>query len=548
MFIHLPQKKFSTPLPFCSGITTYDYANQYWRPLFYFNIYRLIAGSFLLIITWQFHFTSFGSYHYLLFLYTNLSYILFSSVSILLIKLRHPDFNWQLAIQVIGDIIFFSVMLYASGGLQSGLGELLLVSLAGAGLISRGRMAIFFASIATISLLLQETYSLLTTNSYAPQYSQAGLLSMAYFAVAWLAQQLAKYALASEQLAQERGVDLANMAQVNQLVIQDLQEGILVVDKHGNIRQRNTYAEKLLNLEISANNSEFLKLSDHVPEIANRLTTWQGNSNTNFELLRLDHSNALVRTRFLPIQSDSRNGVVIFLEDMGRIQAQLQQLKLAALGRLTANIAHEIRNPLSAISHAAELLEEEQLESNTDPRLLRIICDNTKRLNKIVQDVLQLNRRNISKSEVIDANEFIYKFLEGFCHTENIDTNVFLLNSSKNYLINFDRDHLNQIIWNLCRNAWRHCHKQTHSIRIELSNGTNKNDVYLDIMDDGPGVESQQIKQIFEPFFTTAASGTGLGLYIARELCEANQASLEYIEGSSGGHLRIICKDSQSSL
>jgi two-component system sensor histidine kinase PilS (NtrC family) len=529
-------------------MTAYDHADRYWRPLFYFNIYRLIAGSSLLIATWQLHFTSFGSYHYLLFIYTNLSYILFSSISILFIKLRHPDFNWQLAIQVIGDIMFFSVMLYASGGLQSGLGGLLLVSLACAGLISRGRMAIFFASIATICLLLQETYSLLTTDSYVSQYSQAGLLGMAYFAVAWLAQQLAKHTLASEQLALERGVDLANMAQVNRLVIQDLQEGILVVDRHGNIRQRNTYAEKLLNLDASANSTELLKLFDQAPEIANRLTTWQSDSNTNFELLRLDHGNTLIRTRFLPIQSDSRNGVVIFLEDMGRIHAQLQQLKLAALGRLTANIAHEIRNPLSAISHAAELLEEERLGSNTDPRLLRIICDNTKRLNKIVQDVLQLNRRNISKPEVINANEFIYKFLEGFCHTENIDPNVFLLNSSKNYWINFDRDHLNQIVWNLCRNAWRHSRKQIHSIRVELSNETSQNDVYLDIMDDGPGVESQQIKQIFEPFFTTAASGTGLGLYIARELCEANQASLECIEGSSGGHLRIICKDSRSYL
>ncbi len=548
MSIHSSQIKHSTFLPFSSETIEHDYANQYWHPLFYFNIYRLVISSVLAIITWQFQFTSFGSYHHQLFLYTSLGYVLFSSVSMLLIKLRHPNFNWQLTIQVIGDIVFFSVMLYASGGLQSGLGGLLLVSLAGAGFISRGHMALFFASIATISLLLQETYSLLTVASYTVQYSQAGLLSMAYFAVAWLAHQLAKRTLISEQLAQERGIDLANMAQVNQLVIQDLQDGVLVVDKHGNIRQHNTYAEKLLNLEAFTNKTEFLKLSDYVPEIANRLASWQGNSNINFELLRLNHSNALVRTQFLPIQSDFRNGVVIFLEDMGRIQAQLQQLKLAALGRLTANIAHEIRNPLSAINHAAELLEEEQLANNTDPRLARIICDNTKRLNKIVQDVLQLNRRNISKSEAIDVNEFIQEFLEGFWHTENIDANVFILNSSKNYLINFDRDHLNQIIWNLCRNAWRHCRKQANSIYIGLSAGANENNVYLDIIDDGPGVELQQIKQIFEPFFTTETSGTGLGLYIARELCEANQASLEYIESPSGGHLRMICKSSQPYL
>ncbi len=528
-----------------SGIAAHDDAHQYWRSLFYFNSYRLVIGSVLTTITWQSQFTSFGSYHHLLFLYTSLSYTLFSSVSMLLIKLRRPDFNWQLAIQVVGDIVFFSVMLSASGGLQSGLGGLLLVSLAGAGVISRGRMALFFASIATISLLLQETYSLLMVDFYTAQYSQAGLLGMACFAVAWLAQQLAKYTLASEQLAQKCGMDLANMAEVNQLVIQDLHEGVLVVDKHGNIRHRNTYAEKLLNLSVPVHHTEFLKLSDHVPEIANRLTSWQSSHHINFEPLRLDHSNALVRTRFLPIQADFRNGVVIFLEDIGRIQAHLQQLKLAALGRLTANIAHEIRNPLSAINHAAELLQEGPLANHADARLVRIICDNTKRLNKIVQDVLQLNRRNISEPESIDASEFIHKFLEGFCHNERINTNVFKVNTSTNYWINFDRNHLNQVIWNLCGNAWRHCRKQSSSIHIELSAGTNENTVYLDIIDNGSGVDSQQIKQIFEPFFTTAASGTGLGLYIARELCEANQASLEYIEGSSGGHLRIICKGSQ---
>ncbi len=536
-------------MTFSSEIAELNGINHNWRPLLYFNIYRLMMGSTLMIVTWKFQFSSFGSYQYSLFLYTSAGYILFSSLTLLLVQLRYPHFSWQLTIQIIGDIVFFAIMLYASGGLQSGLGSLLLISLAVAGLIGRGRMGLFFAAIATICLLLQETYSLLTVHAYTAQYSQAGVLCIAYFAIAWLAHQLVKRSLVSEQLAQERGIDLANMAEVNQLVIQDLHEGVLVIDKYGNIRQHNTYADKLLNLTSFTNDPGSLKLSDHIPEIANRLSNWQDSNNLNSDLLRLGHSNALVRTRFLPIQSDFRNGFVIFLEDMGRIQAQLQQLKLAALGRLTANIAHEIRNPLSAINHAAELLEEEQLEQNADPRLVRIICDNTQRLNKIVHDVLQLNRRNISKPETIDTVEFIDKFLEGFCHTENIDRNVFVVSSPKNYLIHFDRDHLNQVIWNVCRNAWRHCRKQANSIRIELcTTSNNDNTIYLDIIDDGTGVKPQQIKQIFEPFFTTAATGTGLGLYIARELCEANQASLEYIDGSSCGHFRIICTNNQSCL
>ncbi len=517
-------------------------SNAYWRSLIYFNIYRLLIGVSLLIVTLKAGFIDFGTHQYTLFLYACYGHFISSGISMLLIKWRMPAFDWQLTLQVFSDIVFFSLMLYACGGLQSGLGVVLLVTLAGAGLISRGRLALFFAAVATISLLLLETFSLLTIQSYQAQYSQAGLMSMAYFAVAWLAFRLAKHTIASERLAQERGIDLANMAQVNQLVIQDLQEGILVIDNNGFIRQRNGYAEKLLDIKPLSGDTERLKLSDSVPEIADRLASWQGNSNIQFDLLRLTHSNALVRTRFVPIQSDLRNGVVIFLEDMGRVQAQLQQLKLAALGRLTVNIAHEIRNPLSAINHAAELLEEEQLEANLDPRLVRIICENTQRLNKIVNDVLQLNRSNVAKPEVFDARDYIRKFLEGFCVTEKIDNGVFILSDSKDLRICFDRDHFNRVLWNLCRNAWRHCRQQAGSVRIHLEKAINGSDLCIDIIDDGTGVDPQQTKQLFEPFFTTASGGTGLGLFIARELCEDNQASLDYVAGSTSGHFRIICK------
>lgn len=517
-------------------------ASHYWRSLTYFNIYRLLIGVSLLIVTLKAGFIDFGTHQYTLFLYACYGHFISSGISMVLIKWRIPAFDWQLIIQVFSDIAFFSLMLYASGGLQSGLGVVLLVTLAGAGLISRGRLALFFAAVATISLLLLETYSWLTIQSHQAQFSQAGLISMAYFAVAWLAFRLSKRTIASEQLAQERGIDLANMAQVNQLVIQDLQEGVLVVDRHGFIRQRNGYAEKLLDLKPVSGSAERLKLSDSVPEIADRLASWQNNSNIQFDLLRLAHRNALVRTRFHSIQADFRNGVVIFLEDMGRVQVQLQQLKLAALGRLTVNIAHEIRNPLSAINHAAELLGEEQLEANLDSRLVRIICENTQRLNKIVNDVLQLNRSNVAKPEVFDAQDYIRRFLEGFCDTEKIDNGVFILSDSKDQRIFFDRDHFNRVLWNLCRNAWRHCRQQAGSVRIHLEKAINGSDLCIDIIDDGAGVDPQQTKQLFEPFFTTTSGGTGLGLFIARELCEDNQASLDYVEGSASGHFRIICK------
>lgn len=520
------------------------YPEQFWHSLFYFNIYRLVMAGGIVVSTWLFHPFSFGITNAPLFNVVAIVYVLLCGLTIIPVKKHYPAFNWQLSFQVVSDVVFICTMIFASGGIQSGLGVLLLVSLAGAGLISRGRLALFYAAIASIGLLLQETYAFLYVYGYQAQYTQVGLLSMGYFALAWLAHQLATRAIASEQLARQRGTDLANMAQINQLVIQDMQDGVLVVDSNGKIRQRNFIAEKLLALKPKSSAFEYPMLEDYAPPLAERLVIWHDDNDTNFDLLKLPESNVLVRTRFVPIKENSRTGVVIFLEDMSRIQAQVQQLKLAALGRLTANIAHEIRNPLSAISHAAELLAEEQSSDPTQVRLLQIVRDNTLRLDKIVQDILQLNRRDIAESEILDGEDFIRTFVNDFCRAEKIDADVFLLDATRQNAIAFDQEHLNRILWNLCRNAWRHCCKKKGSILLRLTDGLDANCINLNVIDDGPGVPPAQLKKLFEPFFTTETSGTGLGLYIAREMCESNHASLDYIENITGGHFRIICQRS----
>lgn len=530
---------------FVAGLFNSEYTDQHWRLLYYFNIYRLIIGCVLIVASWKFDQTSFGSYQYTLFIYTAIGYMLFSALCIALTQLRFSKLDRQLTFQLLGDILFYTTMLYASGGLQSGLGGLALISLAMAGLIDRGKMALFLASIATISLLLQETYASLTNDFYSPQYSQAGLLSMAYFAVAWLAQQLTKNNLRSEKLANDRGIDLANMSQVNQLIIQELPEGILVIDEEGNIRQYNALAQSMLNIN-PLNSTSAIKLANLPMELVALLADWRKkDAIEHSEIIRIPCSDTLAYVRWIPITSEARNGAVIFLEDMGRMEAKLQQLKLAAIGRLTSNIAHEIRNPLSAINHAAELILETNSETNTDNRLIHIICENSRRLNKIVQDVLQITQKQSPNPGKINLAEFIEIFLEQFCLGEKIQRNVFTLSGTGQYKINFDYDHLNQILWNLCNNAFRHSTQQPNSIQITFSHDIQRNNIILDIIDDGLGLDKQKSKQIFEPFYTTAPKGTGLGLFIVRELCEANHALIEFIENPVGAHFRIRCKKIQ---
>jgi two-component system sensor histidine kinase PilS (NtrC family) len=260
---------------------------------------------------------------------------------------------------------------------------------------------------------------------------------------------------------------------------------------------------------------------------------WRQNKALGQEILRLPVTNRLVRVRFLPVQREGFWGVVIVLEDMQRVQEQAQQVKLAALGRLTANIAHEVRNPLSSISYATELLQEGQ-QDPAQTRLFQIILDNTARLNRIVQDVMQLNRRDRVKKETLDLAQRLPGFAEELCQTKRLLPATIEVTVPPECKVSFDRGHFDQVLWNLCQNALRYSQNKSGSVKL-CAFRPDDGSVVLEVMDDGPGIDTEMAQKLFEPFFTTDAGGTGLGLYIARELCEANGAILEYRPAPDGG-------------
>ena len=521
------------------GAQQSEYPESFWRSLLYFNFYRIIVAVSFIFTAKYFGQSLFGSLDQNLFWRGSVMYVLFGIFCHFTISARRPHFSLQLSLQVLGDIVFLVALMYASGGITSGLGLLLIASLAAAGLIIRGRLSLFYAALASIAVLLQQTLQVLQGHEESTQYVQSGLLSVGYFATAWLANALAKYALASERLALQRGIELANLAQVNQLVIQDMQDGVLVVDENGTIRQNNSQVERFLG-KLRRERGKDVMLHEYAPALAERLDDWHGQRGT-VEPLAISRAR-LIGVRFVAVGDRQALGTVIFLEDLSRVQAQAQQLKLAALGRLTANIAHEIRNPLSSISHATELLQEEPNQTDTQVRLLEIISENAQRLDRMVQDVLKLNRRDRALPETINVADFLRTFVEEFCRNEKISTNIFRLESHARPVLYFDRSHLNQVMWNLCRNAFRHCQKREGSIRLIASDGAGKDTVKLDVIDDGPGVAPAFRGHLFEPFFTTASGGTGLGLYIAREICDANGATLDYVEATPGGHFTLLCK------
>ena len=519
-----------------------QYGDVFWRSLFYFNVYRLVAALVLLAAVMTLgNNVPFGSNSRHLYLYSNVGYLIFSVLAFAAVLPRRPYFTLQLGVQICADIFFVTMMMLFSGGIGSGLGLLLLVSLAAVGLISRGRLTLFFAALATMAILSEHTYEVVFLGGATSQYAQAGLLSIGFFATGWLAHSLAKRAVAIEAIVAQREVDLANLAQVNQLVIQDMQDGVLVVDERGVIRQINSQAEAILG-PLQRSHREIL-LQDYAPTLAARLDQWRRDPGSGFDPLRTMPTHKPTAARFVQAGISRDVGVVIFLEDLTRIQQQAQQLKLASLGRLTANIAHEIRNPLSAINHATELLlEDSALRSPSHARMLQIIHDNSQRLDRMVQDVLKLNRRDRAVREQFDLGDYLATFSAQFCEIEKVPVNTIRVDAPIEATISFDRSHLNQIMWNLCRNALRYCQKKPGSIVVSVRPQPRQGTVKLSIVDDGAGVAESLRAHLFEPFFTTASGGTGLGLYIAREICEANAATLEYVDRPVGAQFSLVCK------
>ena len=513
-----------------------------WRSLKLYNAYRLLIA--LLLLATQ---DLLNNVNWLqnakadLFSTLVLGYFAFSIISAIFTWFEKPNIDINLPIQIIIDIAFIVMLMHAQEDGQSGVGLLLIITIASASLISEGRLALFYAAIASIGILLEQSFRVLFVDNSASNYTPAALLGLGCFATAWLAYSLAKRTKQSELLASQRGLDVQNMAQINALITHEMHDGVLVVDQEFQIKHHNFQAEKLLGLE--SKNWHEKPLAEVSPDIANLMQQWLEDTETihNFaptnvaspNILKINVLSRELRLRFLPVSEDgnpkSRNqGAVIFIEDWSQMQTQAHQVKLAALGRLTANIAHEIRNPLSAISHANQLLQEEDTDPSTK-RMLQIISDNVQRVDQIIKDVLELNRRDRTNQEVIHLESFILDFYTQFCAVEKTPATCFKLSLiNAETLISFDRRHLNQILWNLCKNGWRHCKKTENSLELALTLADKTKTVQIDINDDGEGIHESVRSHLFEPFFTTEKSGTGLGLYIARELADANGAKLQY--------------------
>ena len=443
------------------------------------------------------------------------------------------------------DIACITIMLHASGGISSGLGSLLVVFVGAASLTLRSQHAFLAAAITALAILGEQLASYWMGLSPANAFIPAGVLGAIIFTIASAANPLARRLQESEALAHQRGIDLANMAQLNDYIIQHLRESIVVVDELENIRLINQSAAEHLG---TSTRGVGRSLSSVSPELQRILLNWRrtGDASTAPEGFLSANGSAQINAYIAPLVSSGDGPVLIFLEDASLLAEKVQQTKLAALGRLSASIAHEIRNPVGALSHAGQLLQESPGAGDYERRLLDIISQNSRRVSEIVDNVLQLSRREPTNPQQITLSTWIDEFVEEFATTLELGSDEIRISTSGPLEVRMDPSHLRQICWNLCENAVTYGHAEGARAEVEIGFGRlpGGRRPFLEIADRGPGIPASLREQLFEPFATGRVGGTGLGLFISRELCECNRAALIYEPRQGGGAIfRIVFAD-----
>lgn len=504
-----------------------------WRALKLFARYRLFLSA-VLFGTFFFKLPPdyLGAHAPTLYQQVSLLYLLVAGVIQLLTERQWTDFEFLTTLQLLVDVILLTLLIHASGGLQTGMGSLLVVVVVAGGSLISARLSAFIAAVATLAVLIEAMLSQIAGDGVI-RFSQAGVLGAAFFATALLAQILSRKMQRSQQLADERAVDVSKLAQLNQLIIHQLDVGVLVLDQDERVTLSNDSAAEMLGLPAAS--SGWL-LSEQAPALKAQLDRWHQSPGVIPNNLQLRPDLPAFQMKATALE---RGQTLVYLENASLLAKQAQQLKLASLGRLTASIAHEIRNPLGAISHAGELLSESIPEDSNQRKLTDIIRRHSSRVNTIVDNILQMSRRRGTSPSRIQLSDWLAKSVAEFEDYRQIPEGHLQLNLSTTHLtVNCDASQLHQVLENLLENAWHHANPEVlPAVTVSLSR--EGDEVLISITDSGPGVSDKALKHMFEPFFSERRGGTGLGLYLARELCEANGARLNYLSQPTGGRFEI---------
>jgi two-component system, NtrC family, sensor histidine kinase PilS len=518
-----------------------------WRVLGLVNLYRLLVPiSLYTLYMTAGAATSLGSERPDLFLWVCIVYFAAGVAIVVAGRRLMPNLRATTFVHAFVDALAISLFLFSSGGVASGLGILFVVPVGAMALLADSRDAFMLAALAALALLLQQIGGVVTGTASSYDYPSAGILGGIVFLVALLAWPVARRLKDTEATVRRQQVDIANMAQLSQYIVQHLRESIVVVDHENRIRLINETAAALLG---DSRAFPGALLGEACPQLLYLLETWRQRTASpaapSQTFVAADGGH-VIQPHFASLGGTEPAPVIVFLEDTELLAAKIQQSKLAGLGRLSASIAHEIRNPVGAMSHAAQLLGESAALSPEDKRLTEIVRSNGDRVKQIIENVMSMARRENSRPERLVLGKWLEGFREEFCNTMQIGPERFSMSALLGDVeVQVDPSQLRQIVWNLCENVLKYGTTPSANI-IEMRIGRLASTArpFLEVADRGPGIPAQHRERLFEPFFTGSERGTGLGLFLSRELAQTNGATLLYEPRTSGGSLfRIVFRD-----
>lgn len=509
------------------------------RELYFFTLYRMLEASLLALVA----FSPAGEYLLQIrqpALLQSVVMLYFVAAITLLVAGYRSELppSRQAAIGLGIDIAVAAAVFGTTSGSQGGVALLLLFNVGAGALILSQRAGLGFALAACLVVLIDSLWVRTVDLENARPLAESVMFSVTYLATAVLCELLSRQVLESQALAEQRGEELANQAEINELVIRRMRTGILVVDGEHRVKVCNEAAWGLLGKP----SPDRRQLADIAMTLHRALLAWRQGRGEIPRAMTLGDGTPEVLPRFVSL-SATDNLFLIFLDDSRVFSDRAEELTLATLGRLSASIAHEIRNPLAAIMYSVQLLEETAQLPEADQRLLEIIHTQCQRMNGIVQDILGLARRERSQPESIDISQFARRFVDEYRASHPLETDVLQAVSERSVLAMADPRHLHQVLTILVQNAltYGRLPGEPAKVTVAVRSAPPGSPPELNVIDRGPGIPAPVAAQIFTPFYTTSEHGTGLGLYIAQQLCEANQCSLSYQPVPGGGScFRII--------
>jgi two-component system sensor histidine kinase PilS (NtrC family) len=504
------------------------------RELYFFTLYRLLEAALLALLV-------FGPAQVLIRAPTLpllargvvLGYML--AALLLFVSGRRGELHTQALIGIAVDLAAGILALHALPAAGTGIALMLVFNVGAAALLLRMRYGLGMAAVA-VALILGE-YAL---SEYAGGservLGEPVMFALGFMAIATLTSLLGREMRVSSALAERRGAEAANYAEINELIIRRMRTGVLLVDGEGRLRLANEAAMLLLGDPGEHSEHSHRNLAIAAPELARRLGRWRADAVPDETPLQMAADQPEVVPRFTRLLAGS-DQTLIFLDDTSLVSRRAESITLAALGRFSASLAHEIRNPLAAISYAVQLLEESRDIAVADRRLLEIVRQQGTRMNGIVENVLGMARREPAKPEHVDLVAFNRQFVDEYNSSHPIELDSLRATSTQPRIAALvDPRQLHQALTVLVHNALTYGRMPGEPARVTVHAYLDANAVpVIDVLDRGPGIPESVATRLFRPFFTTSSHGTGLGLYIARELCRANQASLDYVPMPGGG-------------